>query len=309
MPGPGGGSRGGGFRGSSSGGYGGGYGGGGYRPYGGFFFFPWRRPYYGFGGGFFGGLFGLFLLPVIILLLAAVFLITSIVSLISAIASGGVVQYSETKFQAYADEQYAAIYGGEYQEAYEDNILIVFTTNETFDDYYAIAWVGDNISTKINLMFGDESTEFGAAMNRTILLENGGYKASLDKNLAMMIDLMKDYASGYTSFIKESSSPHAEGQIINRDEDLSFTEETVKTALDDFYAETGIPISIVVEDEEDVFGKSIPVSYIISGVFSLGICVFAGVWIYKSVKAKKSAKRQEENKANGTDYNDPRYWN
>ncbi len=310
MPGAAGGSGGGGFGGGSRGGGGGGYRGGhggGYRPYGGFFFFPWRRPYYGFGGGFFGGLFGLFFLPIIILLLAAVILVVSIVSLVSAIVNGGVVQPSEAKLQAYADEQYAAIYG-DFKEAYEDNILIVFTTTENFDGYYTIAWAGDNISTKINLMFGADA-EFGDAMDRCVLVDNGGYKSSLSRNLAMMVDLMRDSISGYTPFVKENSAPHAEGQIINRDEDLDFNTETVKTALDAFTEETGIPISIIVEDEEDVFGKGIPPSTIIWGIISIVICIFAGVWIYKSAKAKKAAKRSEENRRNGTDYNDPRYWN
>ncbi len=309
MPGPGGGSRGGGFSsGSRGGGSYGGYGGGYHRPYGGFFFFPWRRPYYGYGGGFFGGLFGLFFLPIIILVLAGIFLVTSIVSLIAAVASGGVVQYNEYKFQAYADEQYSAIYG-EYEDAYEDNIVIIFTTSESFDEYYSIAWVGDNISTNINLMFGDETTEFGYAMERCILVEDGGYKSSLSKNLAMAVDLMKDSCSGYNSFVKNNSAERGPSVVINRDEDLNFNEQTVKNALDAFTEETGIPISIVIEDAEDVFGKTIPPSYIIMGLISLAICIFAGVWIYKSAKAKKQAARADENRRNGTDYNDPRYWN
>ncbi len=314
MPGPAGGSGGGGFgggsRGSGSGGgnrgYGGGYGRR-HHHYGGFFFFPWRRPYYGYGGGFFGGLFGLFFLPIIILVLAGTFLVSSIVVLISAIASGGIVQYDERAFGDYAQAQYDAIYPqAVYGETYEDNILIVFTTTEDLDGYYTIVWAGDNISDNINRIFAEDS-EYGTAIDNNINVKD--YKYSLDKNLAMVINHMATKSAGYNSFIIDSGSPRAPSQVINRDEDLQFTADTVQNALNNFTDKTGIPISIVIEDEEDVFGRKVPVAYIVSGVISLGICTFAGVWIYKSIKAKKRAKREEANRRSGTDYNDPRYWN
>ena len=64
------------------------------------------------------------------------------------VANGGQIIYNEPAFQDYANEQYAREFGG--SSAYEDNILIVFLTNEQSDGYYSIAWVGDNIDTEIN---------------------------------------------------------------------------------------------------------------------------------------------------------------
>lgn len=307
MPGPAGGGGGGGFGGGSrggGGGFGGGFGGGPHRHHhhhGGFFFFPWYRPYYGFGGGFMG----LFLLPIILLIFAGVFLISSIVALVSAIANGGVVQYTDRKFEDYAMAQYEAEFG-EYTETYEDNLLIIFTTTEDLDGYYTIAFAGDNISDEINLMFGDDA-EFGASMNKNVKTDD--YKYSLDKNLAMMVNEMRKYAMRYDSFIYPSEAEHAGSYVINRDEDLDFTEETVNKALTTFSEDTGIPIVLIIEDEEDVFGKTFPVGTVISGVLSLGVIVFAVVWIIKASNAKKKAKREAENRRNGTDYNDPRYWN
>ncbi len=311
MPGPAGGSGGGGFGGGSrgggggtgGGGYRGGYYGGGRRYGGGFFFFPWRRPYYGFGGGFFGGLFGLFFLPIIILILAGIFLVSSIVTLISAIASGGIVQYSESKFQEYANEQYAAIYG-EYTASYEENLVLIFTTTEDFDGYYTIAWAGNNLPKRVRDLFSKNSV-YGTSMKNNILTKD--YRYSLSINLADVVYDLKNAAD--ENILPTSETPRGPSQIHNRDEDLSFDTATVQKQLDEFTAKTGIPISIVVEDEEDVFGRTIPVGYIISGTLSLGICIFAGVWIYKSAKAKKRASRERENRRNGTDYNDPRYWN
>ena len=76
-----------------------------------------------------------------------------------------------------------------------------------------------------------------------------------------------------------------------------------------FAEDTGIPIVLIIEDEEDVFGKTFPAGTVVAGVLSLGFVVFATVWIVKASKAKKRAKREAENRRNGTDYNDPRYWN
>ena len=262
MPGPAGGSGGGGFGGGSrgggvGGGFGGGFGGGHHhhhhRPYGGFFF-PWYRPYYGYGGGCAGGIIGLLLLPVFIILFAGILVFASISSLISAIANGGVVQYDEQKLQTYADEQYYAAFS-EYQETYEDNLLIVFTTTDEADGYYTIVWAGDNITNDINTMFGSNS-KYALSLNKNI--NTTDYTYALDKNLAMVIDDMAKYASVYDSYIEPSEGLKTPSKVINNDEDLSFTAETVQKSLDKFTEKTEIPIVLIIEDEEDVFGKTFP---------------------------------------------------
>ena len=310
MPGPAGGGGGGGFGGGSRGGGGGGFGGGYgghrhyHRPYGGFFFFPWRRPYYGYGGGCLGGIVGLFLLPIFILIFAGIIAVASIIELVGAIANGGVVQYNERAFQEYADAQYKAEFS-EYSETYEDNLLIVFTTTEDADGYYTIVWAGDNISDGINLMFG-KNAEYAASLNKNLNTED--YKYALDKNLSMVINEMAAYASRYSSYIEPSTAPKAPSRVINRDEDLDFTTETVQKSVDKFTDKTGIPIVLIIDDEEDVFGKSFPVGTVVLGVISLAFVTFAVVWIVKSVGARRKAKSGTDTPG-ATDYNDPRYWN
>ena len=314
MPGPAGGGGGGGFGGGSrggGGGFGGGFGGGHHhhhyhRPYGGFFFFPWRRPYYGYGGGCLGGIVGLFLLPIFILIFAGIFIVAAIVDLVATIANGGVVQYNERAFGEYADQQYKAEFSA-YSETYEDNLLIVFTTTEDADGYYTIAWPGDNISNQINLMFGKDGA-YGTSIRKNVNTKD--YKYALDKNLSMVIDEMASQASRYESFIEKTDGERAPSKVINRDEDLDFTVTTVQKSLDNFTEETGIPIVLIVDDEEDVFGKTFPVGTVVLGVIGLAFATFAIVWIVKSVKAKKNGPSGRGNDTpGGTDYNDPRYWN
>lgn len=299
MPGPAGGSGGGGFGGGSRGSSGGGgYGGGGYRG-GGFFYSPFGRRYYG--GGCLGGIIGILLLPIFIIVFALILAISSIVTLVSAISNGGIVQYSERAFGDYANSQYQT-YFGDYTETYEDNILLVFTTTENADGYYTIAWAGDNISNEINLAFG-ENAAYGTSLKKNINTKD--YKYALDKNLAMVVDDMRKTAKQYESFSVPSEGERAPSKVVNGDATLDFNVKTVQDSLDKFTAETGISIVLIVDNEEDVFGKTFPVGTVVTGVISIGAITFAVIWMVKSMKNKK---RESQNRRDGTDYNDPRYW-
>ena len=285
MPGPGGGAGGGG--GSRGGGFGGGFGGGGFghrpshhhyhRP--GFFFWGPRRYY---GGGCLGGLVGMIFLPIIAIILSAILLITSVISAFSIAGQGGVVVYDENKFQDYADNAYAEEFG--IAGAYEDNILLVFTVDEEYYNYYYIAWVGDHVERNINYMFGANNTELGRAINASV--NQKSYKYSLDSNLADVVDTMaeKIEARGLANSFT-CNEPHAQvkSHLTNKAE-IDMTHETVNSALEDFTERTGISIVLVVDEEEDVFGKTMPAGTIITIVISLVILVLAAFWIFKAIK-------------------------
>jgi hypothetical protein len=66
-------------------------------------------------------------MPIIIIVIASVFLFSALGSAFGTVSEGGVVTYDENTFQDYANRQYAAEFGG--SSAYEDNILIVFLTD------------------------------------------------------------------------------------------------------------------------------------------------------------------------------------
>jgi hypothetical protein len=323
MAGPGGGSRGGGFGGGSrgggfGGGHGGGFGGGsrgggfggGYRggyyhrPYYGYYrrprFFGFGPRYYGYGGGgCLGGLLGALMAPFILLLVVGVMMFAMIGSALTNVANGGIISYDEATFQAYADREYYKAFGN--SGANEDNILIVVLTNEESDGYYSIAWVGDNIHDKINRMFGDETTPFGQSMIASI---NDYYAYSLDSNLAMVMGTMEERISdlGLTSSFKKEYS-HAkspESHLVNYTE-LSLTEDTVNDALASFTETTGIPVVIVVQDMETVFGKTLPMETILIMIVLVVLAVVAIVAIVRTVKNRNKFKQgnpEDDNRDN-----------
>lgn len=163
------------------------------------------------------------------------------------------IDYDEATFQTYANERYEEVFSA--SNAYEDNLLIVFLTNEEADGYYTIAWVGDNIRSEINNMFGDEDTEFGSAMMASI--NTSYYAYSLDSNLASMMEEMTKEVAGLnldSSFKTESNNNgKIKSRVINYT-DLDITAATVNTALEQFTNQTGIPAVIVVDSMDAVFG-------------------------------------------------------
>lgn len=281
MPGPGGGARGGGGgRGGFSGGSrGGGFGGG---PRGGGFGGPpmgggWypRRRYYG--GGCFGGMLNMILGPIILILLVVFSLFSYVGSSVNSIAQGGNVRYDEEQFQDYADAQYAAEFGS--STAYEDNLLIVFLVDEEHTDFNYIAWVGDHIDSDINYMLGNNQTELGQAMNSCI--NEASYKYSLDSNLAQVMGEMTEKIEALgleSSFTCTENHAQVTSHLTNHS-DLNLTETTVNDALTAFTDKTGIPAVIVIEDMEDVFGKTMPTGSIalVVVVALLGIILVVNV--------------------------------
>lgn len=287
MPGPGGGSRGGGGHGGGFGG-GGGFRGGGHGGgfHGGYYHRPYRRygGFWGFGLG--GGLFGFFLMPFILIFIAILIIVSVIGGAFGSIAEGGVTDYGEKRFQEYADAEYYKAFGT--STAYEDNILLVFLTNEDADEYYYIAWVGDHIKPDVNELFGAEYTELGRALNESI--NTSGYWYSLDSNLAMAVNKMAEYVEREgVSDLFSCNEQHiqVQSELINYG-NFDLTEQTVENALADFTERTGITMSIVVNDMDEVFG----VDYgsmiwgIVMVVILVGVAVFL---IVKGVRKRKAA--------------------
>ena len=306
MAGPGGGARGGGFSGGGgrSGGFGGGNRGGGFggghhhhhHHHGGFWFFP-RRRYYGgyYRGGCLGGLAGIILAPVIMIILAAVLLITSVGSAFSNVANGGSIIYDETKLQDYANTEYYSqfgAYGGE-----EDNILIVFLVDDEAVEFSCIAWVGDNIRSEINNMFGGKGTAFGNAVTSSVNQNYYGY--SLDSNLADVMEKMTAHVNNLSlssSFKNPSEVETRPASKLTNKTELQLTEKTVNDELAKFTAETGIPVAITVDTMEAVFGKTIMTGDLIFVILAIGLIVLA---IFLIVKNIREAKREKRDKNNG----------
>lgn len=293
MPGPGGGgSSGGGFGGGSFGGGGGGFSGGGgfgggsfggnfggsnnggnfgghhhgHHHHGPFFggpFFGRRRTYVGGGCG--GAIFTVVVLAMFFIF-GALWLFAepgqiTINGRPVYIEEGGSF-YDEGTMQDYANSRYKEIFGD--YEGYEDNILLVFLANEEADGYYTIAWVGDNIKTEINEMFG-EYTEYGEYMNQYINTDYYGY--TLDNNLADVVRAMENSvvdANLGSSFRSEAAvAPEKKSELKNYTQ-FDIAKEVVNDAVTSFTEKTGIPLVIVVDMVENVFGGNQAVTGIIT---------------------------------------------
>lgn len=321
MPGPGGGSGGGGFgRSGGSGGFGGGprpggFGGGPrpggfHRPHHHFFpFFGFRRPLfgYGYGGGCLGGLMGMALIP-IILVLFIISLLTnlfgSVGSSISNVANGGDYVTDNSVIEEYAMRQYA----NEFAEAveYEDNILITFLVDENCEDFYTIAIVGYNIDDSINSMFGGKYTEYGQQLTGNL---NPNYKETLSRNLAATVRGMTDNVVNLklkSSFYDDEGSPGDYRSHVTNLSSLEVNEETINSALLEFTKETDIPIVIVIDDMGDVFEKKVAGYDIITIVFAV---VIGGAAIYFIVRAfKDKDDRKNRDNYDTDDKNNSTYW-
>lgn len=306
MPGPGGGSRGGGFGGGSrgggfgggprGGGFGGGFGGGprpgGFGPHGPHFHGPrfygpyfgprFHRHYYG-GGGCLGGLIGAIMVPVIMLLFVGAFLITGITSLVQ---NDG-IRYDENVMQDYAYAQYVTEFGGaDAADAYEDNLLIVFLTDDASDGYYTIAFVGDNLRDEVSMMFGNEYTLFGRAMMNSV---TDHHEYSLSSDLASVMNIMAAEIEALglpSSFYIETDHTGAVEPHLTNHSALAMNEATVERALVSFTDKTGIPAVIVVEDMSEVMPRGpelLPMIILI---------VFAVVAVAMLVSAFRGRKKQ-----------------
>ena len=228
------------------------------------------------------------------ILIAGIMLIASIGPAITAFTEGGVVVHDEEAFQDFTKDRYNEIYGS--SAAYEDNILIVVLTDEEYHDYTYIAWVGDHIKLNVNYMFGSNGTELGDAMTNAV--NTSSYKYSLDSNLASVFEAMQNKVTALSD--KEyfnCKEEHAQvAPVFKNYTNLDMTKETVETALVNFTNATGISISLVVEDAEEVFGRTMPSSYIITLLICL---VFIGVAVYLIIGGIKKRK----NGGNGDGYN------
>ena len=316
MAGPGGGSRGGGFGGGSFGGgggsRGGGFGGGSFGGFGGhhhghhhghfhghhhhyhrpgFFFFRPRYYYHGgyYGGGCLGALLGAFIAPIIIFLMVAMLAVGFLGDAMANIRNGGSIVYDEETFQDYANAHYYREF--ENSTSIEANMMFFVLTSENYDGFYMIAWVGDDIRYEVNEMFGDEYTEFGTTALSTINTEM--YKYSLDTDIATLAIKMADKvaARGYSSNLSVGKTPSSgvASHLVNAS-NVKLTEETVNDGLEYFEDKTDIPLVVVVDEAEEVFGITPPTGdYILVAIFA-GLIVLAIVLTVKAVRARKERR-------------------
>ena len=200
------------------------------------------------------------------------------------ITSGGrTYTYDEEAFQDFADQEYQHAFGD--SDNYEGNILLAILTNDEADDYFAIAWVGDDIDPEIREMFGGY-TELGDAMNQHI---NGTYYAySLDGDLAAVVETM----TAKVAAVSDGTTLSGSDVDFRNYTDLDLSSQTVSKALTEFKKETGIPMVIVVESLEEVFPKQSSFGSIFSAgptvIILIVVVAAAAVWLRKKSNKKET---------------------
>ena len=302
MPGPGGGSRGGGGGRGFGGGFGGGgsFGGGGrgfgggrgphyHRPYYGGY---WGPRYYGGGAGCLGGMMAVLIMPIVILMFAALLLLSTFSSAFNSVMTGGQITYNEKDFQDYANQQYIAEFDDESKyegQDYEDHILLVFLVeDETYYDYAYIAWVGDDIDDEINYMFGGSGTHLGYAVENSGINASGSYQYSLDKGISSVVRQMQrniEELNIKDPYYCNSEMSTYESHLTNKS-NVNIRDKTVNDALADFTAATGIGIVVVVEDADEVLPRNFDYFSLIIAIILIVVAIVLIVVAIKNRKKK-----------------------
>ena len=157
------------------------------------------------------------------------------------------VKYKESTFYEFANSQYYELYSE--TENYEGNILLVFAVYNDRDGYSRydfVAWGGYDIDTKIDNLFG--------SFFRNVVKEEipTHYENAMTKSFKNIINQM----TLKVSVVAEPSNETVEAEFsrLHNKSSLSIQETVVNDELIRFAQETGINISIVVEDGIDIFG-------------------------------------------------------
>jgi hypothetical protein len=228
---------------------------------------------------------GIVLFPLLIAIICFSLFFVYLSPTIDTIKDGGYINYSDNGFIKYRDAQYKKYFGA--SSAKEDNILLIFLTTENYNRYYCLAEVGDNVNKDISVLFGGSASAFGKIVLETVPKEN--YKFAIDTSLAAIVNHMTNKVNNLKleSSFKESSdkSSLTPSQFVNYTS-LSISKETVNSAINEFTDATDIPMVIVVDTAETVFGKTMPtkdIFFLVALVLVGGFCVFL---IIKKVVAR-----------------------
>ena len=145
------------------------------------------------------------------------------------------------------------------------------------------------------MLFGSTNTSLGRAISSHI--NESSYKYSLDSNLAQVIEQMENEVVllGEESSYKCDEVRDEYNSHLTNHSNLQLNAETVDNALVSFTETTGIPIVVVVDEIEDVFGRTLTTETIFTVVISIAFIVIAIVLIVKAVKGSKNTTQNNQN--------------
>lgn len=228
------------------------------------------------------------------------FLLLLCIPFFLSLFAGGVVEYDEKKFQEYSDSKYNEIYGD--TNCYEDNILIVFLIDEEdYEGFYISARVGSHVSSDVRYIFDRYKSFFETSANQEV---NGYYKLSLDYDLSYVMDLCASEAPSYSNYrnncdCTSSGITRNSKSLVYNYSAIELNSNLLQASLDAFFNKTDVSISFVIDNMENVFGKTILWDGILSvGMFGLIAFIFLGSIIIVSNKKRKRNNEKKEDKKN-----------
>ena len=224
--------------------------------------------------------------PIILLLIVALFIFGTVTTTLSHVASGGVVSYDEEVFQEYVLDQYDAEFGASKQ--YESNLLVVLLTNENTHGYYYMAAAGYYVQDDVADFFADGSGSLNRVFEQSI--NDQSYQNTLSGDLVSLVSKLTRTVEG----LQDGDTALKPGKTSDTEISSHVTDysgyvkdrQYVDEVLAEFTATTDVPIVIVVEDMETVFGRYLPFSTIFTLILMIVLAVIAIVWIVKAVKNK-----------------------
>ena len=175
--------------------------------------------------------------------------------------------------------------------AYEDYLFITFLTYEDNYEYNYLGLVGRNVKSNIMRMMGNNNTELGYAIKSSV---PQNYKNSLDASIVMAMDTLSQYVTyvngDASPYNEESGGEHMSSKMINYSP-LNMDEKSVNSALGRFTEETGLPVIVLVDTAENVFGKTMPVANIIVSIITLAVIVGCVWFIIAKIRRKNQIER------------------
>ena len=163
---------------------------------------------------------------------------------------------------------------------------------------------GNNIHSQISNMFGNEYTVFGRAVQNYVNAEL--YTYSLSSNLASVMETMTLQVTSLgleSSFRTEQSHATVTESHLTNHSALALDHGTVNASLKAFTEATDIPVVIVVDTMENVFGKSIALADVLVVLFMIALIAFIIYFIYKTIRSRKNGPQGGNNNSGNNGYN------
>ena len=246
------------------------------------------------GGEYIPSVFNLYVVPGIIL---AIF-INLLIALLFSLVFIKDIKYEEDVIQNFADVCYQEQYKN--LSSYEDNLIIVFLHGDDYEEYYYIGSSGNHLKPEIKELFGNKQSTLGNVINQNL---KNDYKKNLSFKLSFVIGYMRIKVSevnSNNSFICSEEKEDYTSCMINKT-DLVINESIIDEALTKFTNETGIPITFVIEDAEDVLNKGISKTSIVLIIISSFVLLILLLFVDRTVmflKHKKEVEKQMSQEIN-----------